>query len=212
MKFASFIVSCILLTVSATALAGMEDDLLALQQRWASVNYDTPQDEQGKAFDRLTLDARKLVDANPGKAGPLVWLAIILSSDAGKTGGISALGKVKEARRLLEQAEQIDANALDGSIYTSLGSLYYQVPGWPIGFGNDAKAELYLRKALMLNPDGIDPNYFYGDFMLEAGKPAEAARYLEKAQAAAPRPNRERADAGRQREIAAKLQLARGKR
>ncbi|HUT42679.1 MAG TPA: tetratricopeptide repeat protein [Gammaproteobacteria bacterium] len=211
MKFAAFVISGILLAGSAAALAGMEEDLLVIQQRWASVNYDTVKDAQGKAFEQLTLDARKLVADSPDKAEPLVWLAIILSSDAGATGGISALGKVKEARKLLEKAEQIDATVLNGSVYTSLGSLYYQVPGWPIAFGSDAKAELYLRKALSLNPDGIDPNYFYGDFMLEEGKPAEAVRFLEKAQAAAPRPNRALADKGRQQEVASKLQLARSK-
>ncbi len=211
MKFAAFIISGILLAGSAAALAGMEEDLLVIQQRWATVNYDTVKDAQGKAFEQLTQDARKLVAASPDKAEPLVWLAIILSSDAGATGGISALGKVKEARKLLEKAEQIDATVLNGSVYTSLGSLYYQVPGWPIAFGSDAKAELYLRKALSLNPDGIDPNYFYGDFMLEEGKPAEAVRFLEKAQAAAPRPNRALADKGRRQEVATKLQLARSK-
>ncbi|MGB5472021.1 MAG: tetratricopeptide repeat protein [Gammaproteobacteria bacterium] len=211
MKFAAFIISGILLAGSAAALAGMEEDLLVIQQRWATVNYDTVKDAQGKAFEQLTQDARKLVAASPDKAEPLVWLAIILSSDAGATGGISALGKVKEARKLLEKAEQIDATVLNGSVYTSLGSLYYQVPGWPIAFGSDAKAELYLRKALSLNPDGIDPNYFYGDFMLEEGKPAEAVRFLEKAQAAQPRPNRALADKGRRQEVATKLQLARSK-
>ena len=211
MKFAAFVISGILLAGPAAALAGMEEDLLVIQQRWATVNYDTVKDAQGKAFEQLTRDARKLVADSPDKAEPLVWLAIILSSDAGATGGIGALGKVKEARKLLEKAEQIDATVLNGSVYTSLGSLYYQVPGWPIAFGSDAKAELYLRKALSLNPDGIDPNYFYGDFMLEEGKPVEAVRFLEKAQAAAPRPNRALADKGRQREVAAKLQLARSK-
>jgi tetratricopeptide (TPR) repeat protein len=211
MKLTALVVFLALLTGSVTAMAGMEDELLAIQQRWATVNYDTEKDAQDKAFEQLTTDARKLVGDNPGRAEPLVWLAIILSSDAGATGGISALGKVKEARKLLEQAEAIDATVLDGSVYTSLGSLYYQVPGWPIGFGSDAKAELYLRKALAINPDGIDPNYFYGDFMLEEGKPTEAVRFLEKAQAAPPRPHRERADRGRQRQIAAKLTLARSK-
>lgn len=198
-------------TASVTAQAGLEDDLLVIQQRWAKVNYDTPKDGQEKAFETLTQAAHKLVDSYPERAEPLVWLAIITSSDAGATGGLGALGKVKEARKLLEQAEQIDATVLDGSVYTSLGSLYYQVPGWPIGFGNDDKAEQYLRKALAINPDGIDPNYFYGDFMLEEGKPAEAVDYLEKAQAAAPRPDRPLADRGRRQEIAAKLQVARSR-
>ena len=94
---------------------------------------------------------RTLVESYPDRAEPKIWLAIALSTDAGINGGLSALGEVKEARRLLESAEKIDPAALDGSIYTSLGSLYYQVPGWPIGFGNDDKAEAYLKQALAIN-------------------------------------------------------------
>jgi tetratricopeptide (TPR) repeat protein len=211
MKIKTLLIFSLLLCMSTASLAGFDEDILTLQERWATVNYDTAENVQGKEFELLTADARKLVDANTDRAEPLVWLAIILSSDAGATGGISALGKVKEARKLLEQAEKIDPAVLNGSIYTSLGSLYYQVPGWPIGFGSDAKAEQYLQKALEINPDGIDPNYFYGDFMLEEGKFAEAIHYLEKAQQAPPRPNRPLADKGRQGEIASKLERARSK-
>ncbi|MDH3888698.1 MAG: tetratricopeptide repeat protein, partial [Gammaproteobacteria bacterium] len=142
---------------------------------------------------------------------PKIWLAIVLSTDAGITGGLGALGKVKEARKQLEAAAKINPDALDGSIYTSLGSLYYQVPGWPIGFGDDEQAEQYLKQALALNPDGIDPNYFYGDFMLEEGNYQQAVSYLEKAAAAAPRPGRELADRGRKAEVEEKLAEARKK-
>jgi Tfp pilus assembly protein PilF len=143
------------------------------------------------------------------RAEPLVWKAIILSSHAGAVGGLGALGKVKEARRLLEQAEAIDPEALDGSVYTSLGSLYYQVPGWPVGFGSDEQAEKYLKKALSVNPDGIDPNYFYGDYLLEQKRYREAVGYLEKALQAPDRPQRAVADEGRRNEARNKLAEAR---
>ncbi|MCK7498772.1 MAG: hypothetical protein MZW92_55455 [Comamonadaceae bacterium] len=52
--------------------------------------------------------------------------------------------------------------------------LYYKVPGWPIGFGDKAKAKELLQKALAINPQGIDANYFYGEYLVETGKPAEA--------------------------------------
>jgi tetratricopeptide (TPR) repeat protein len=191
--------------------AGLDTDLLAVQKQWAEANYATPEKEQEQAFEALQNQARKLAKQYPGSAEPMVWLAIVLSTDAGVTGGLGALGKVKEARRLLESALQIDATVLDGSAYTSLGSLYYQVPGWPIGFGDDEKAESNLKKALAINPDGIDPNYFYGDFMLEQDNYTEAVRYLEKANAAPPRTDRPLADLGRKREISAKLALARSK-
>jgi Tfp pilus assembly protein PilF len=62
-----------------------------------------------------------------------------------------------------------------------------------------------------MNPDGIDPNYFYGDFMLEEDNYAEAVKYLEKAAAAPPRLGRPLADKGRQAEVREKLQQARKK-
>ena len=74
-------------------------------------------------------------------------------------GGLGALGLVKQAKASLEQALAIDPQALAGSAYTSLGSLYYQVTGWPLGFGDDDKAEAMLKQSLAINPDGIDPNY-----------------------------------------------------
>ena len=191
--------------------AGLDTDLLQLQKQWAQANYATPEDEQEQAFEELVTRARALTEQYPDNAEPMVWLAIVLSTDAGVTGGLGALGKVKEARRLLDTALQIDATVLDGSAYTSLGSLYYQVPGWPIGFGDDEKAESNLKQALAINPDGIDPNYFYGDFMLEQGNYTEAVRYLEKADAAPPRPDRPLANLGRKREISTKLAQARSK-
>jgi len=211
MKAIKLVMLVPLLFFCALTQADMNGELSRIQNAWALANYQTPADDQEQAFEKLVAEARKLADANPDSAEPKIWLAIVLSTDAGVTGGLGALGKVKEARKLLEAAEKINPDALNGSIYTSLGSLYYQVPGWPIGFGDDEKAEQYLRKALAMNPDGIDPNYFYGDFMLEERNYQQAVSYLEKAAAAAPRPGRELADKGRKAEVQEKLAAARKK-
>jgi Tfp pilus assembly protein PilF len=58
-----------------------------------------------------------------------------------------------------------------------------------------------LEKALALNPDGIDPNYFYGEFLYEQKQRDEALQYLEKALHAPDRPGRKVADDGRREEI-----------
>ena len=211
MKVKKLVTLFSLLFFCTLTYAEMGDEISKIQHAWAVANYQTPESGQEQAFESLVAEARKLAEANPDSAEPKVWLAIVLSTDAGVTGGLGALGKVKEARRQLEAAEKINPDVLNGSIYTSLGSLYYQVPGWPIGFGDDEKAEQYLKKALAMNPNGIDPNYFYGDFMLEEGAYQQAVKYLEKAAAAPPRPGRTIADKGRQAEIQAKLQQARKK-
>lgn len=187
---------------SMSALADMSPELVALSENWATIKYQLPEEQRVEALQVLTQKAQTLVEANPGEPEPLVWQAIILSTMAGEKGGLGALSLVKEAKKILERAEAIDPDALDGSVYTTLGSLYYQVPGWPIGFGSDEKAENYLKKALAVNPDGMDPNYFYGDFLLQEKKNYKEALYaFERALAAPPRENRPIADAGRRTEI-----------
>lgn len=197
---------------AATADPAFDAQLLSIQQEWAKVNYDTPEgDARAKAFAALEQRAESFVKQHPGRAEALIWEAIIESSYAGAKGGLGALGLCKEARGNLEAAMKIDPNALDGSAYTSLGTLYYKVPGFPLGFGDHDKARKLLRKALEINPDGIDPNYFYGEFLYEQGEYAQALQYLDKAAKAPPRPGRESADKGRRAEIATLAANARKK-
>jgi hypothetical protein len=57
-----------------------------------------------------------------------------------------------------------------------------------------------------MNPDGIDPNFFMGEFLLEDGDVEHAAGYLRKALSAPDRKDRPVADAGRRQEIRALLE------
>lgn len=182
-----------------------------LQTRWAEINYQTPEKQREEAFAKLVTQADAALASEPKAPELLIWRGIILSTEAGAKGGLGALGLVKEAKTNLEQAMAIDPQALAGSAYTSLGSLYYQVPGWPIGFGDDEKAEKMLTQALAINPDGLDPNYFYGDFLQRQKRYEEARAALEKALAAKDRPGRELADNGRRAEATALLQQVESK-
>lgn len=176
-----------------------------IQAEWAEIKYRSSAREQEKGFERLDAATQQALAESADAPELLIWRGIVLASWAGAKGGLGALDLVKQARSSLEAALEKDPAALDGSAYTSLGSLYYQVPGWPIGFGNDKRAEELLQKALAINPDGIDPNFFYGDYLLRARRYDESRAALLKARAAAPRAGRELADEGRRREIDALL-------
>jgi tetratricopeptide (TPR) repeat protein len=191
-------------TAAFAAPAAFDAELLAIQQAWAVANYQTPEGAAREAaFETLSQRAAAFAKQNPGRAEPLIWEGIVLSTYAGAKGGLGALGLAKQARDRLEAALAIDGTALDGSAYTSLGSLYSKVPGFPVGFGNDKKAREYLEKGLAINPNGIDSNYFFGEYLYDHGDYAQALAHLDKAMKAAPRPNRESADAGRRQDIAA---------
>lgn len=199
----------ILLTLAWLPLAAwaapVDDAVAELQRDWEVIRYQAPASEREKRFESLSVKAHKVTEAYPGRSEPLIWEGIIVSSWAGEKGGVGALSLVKQAKADYEQAIQIDAKALDGSAYNSLGVLYYKVPGWPLGFGDKAKAKELLQKALALNPNGIDPNFFYAEYLVETKKADEAVPYLEKALNAPPRPGRQIADAGRREEIRALL-------
>ena len=196
----------LMLLGSTAAWALDADPVLAklheIQRDWAHIKYEIPDsDAQLDAIHNLEEKAAALTADNPQRPEPKIWQGIILSTDAGIVRGISALGKVKQAKQLLEEAIQENDKALDGSAYTSLGTLYYQVPGWPLAFGSNAKAGAMFKKALALNPQGIDPNYFYGDYLLHLGRYADAKKAFETALKAPARPDRALADKGRRDEI-----------
>lgn len=193
---------------TATAQA-VSPEVGQVRDRWAQISYQTPKPQREAAFEALAKQAEQAAQAKPRDAPALIWEGIVLSSWAGEKGGMGALSLVKRARDDLEAALKLDPDALEGSAYTSLGALYYQVPGWPIGFGNDDKAREMLRKGLEINPNGIDANYFYGDFLRDQKDWSGAASALQKAIDAPARPGRELADRGRRAEAAAKLKEVR---
>lgn len=190
----------------------VSEQVQELQNEWAQVKYEAPNDSKAGRFEVLLKKADRFVAAAPQDLEIRVWHGIIESSYAGAAGGLGALSHVKNARKDFEAVIAAQPNTLEGSALTSLGSLYYQVPGWPLSFGSDEKAHEYLMAGLKINPNGIDPNYFYGDFLFRRKDYVGAERALRKALAAPDRPNRALADRGRRQEIETLLEQIRAKK
>jgi len=158
--------------VAGVSSSAQMPEVREIQSEWARLYYvDEFLNKNFRELQALSQQADKLAQQHPQNAEVLVWDAIVLSTLAEKKGGLGALGLVKQAKRQLEQAETIDPEVLGGSVYASLGSLYSKVPGWPIGFGNDEKAEQYFKKALAINPQGLDINYFFAEYLVDQGSP-----------------------------------------
>jgi tetratricopeptide (TPR) repeat protein len=169
-----------------------------IQFEWARLYYlDEFLNNNYRELQGLARQANRVSHDHPQSAEALVWDAIVLSTLAEKKGGIGALSLVKESRLKLEQAEAIDSTVLGGSVYASLGTLYSKVPGWPISFGSDKKAERYFKKALAINPQGLDINYFFAEYLAEQGREQLALEYIDKALQASRMVERPLADKGR---------------
>ena len=181
------------------AAAEMNDEVRALQDRWAVVRYEVDEDERVDAYEELAEQADAVLAAQPDNVEAHVWTGIIHSTWAGEASAFSAMKHAKRARKELELALEKDANVLDGAAYTSLGSLLYQIP--KMMGGSDETAETYLKKGIELNPQGIDSNYFYAAFLADHDRFEEAQQYVQRALAAPARPGRELADRGRREEL-----------
>ena len=180
----------VLLTIVTASMttATIADDLMVklsgLQHEWAVANYQVAKKDKEAAFEALAAEDEALTQAYPQRTEPKVWEAIIRAGLAGAMGGVSslfnAMPQMEKGRDLLLEAEKINAEVLSGSVYTTLGSFYYMVPGGLIGFGDSDKALVYLKKALEIAQDDMDANYFMGGYWLEEEKYAQAKPYFEK--------------------------------
>jgi tetratricopeptide (TPR) repeat protein len=211
MKNMMLLLGFIALSTPAFADEKLDLEISKIQHDWAKANYQTPKDAQEDAFKALSEKAHQITTSYENAPEAMIWEGISYSGYAKAKGGIGALKFAEKARDLLLASEKANPNALQGSAYTSLGSLYYKVPGWPIGFGDKKKARTYLEKALQVNPSGIDSNYFYADFLSEQGEYTKAVEYYKKALAASARPGREDADSGRKKEVEIGLKVAESK-
>jgi tetratricopeptide (TPR) repeat protein len=184
----------------STAHAGSIDpaldaEILRIQGTWENIKFkEKDANQQFKDITALAKSADAVVAKYPDRAEPLIWDGIVTSESAGMASMFSA--------------EKIDPSALDAGAPTSLGVLYYRVPGFPVGFGNTEIAAKYLKDALQLAPDGMDANYFSGDFLVEQGQYQKAKIVLEHALTLPPRPDRPDWDYHRRaviRELLAKI-------
>ncbi len=205
LKILGFVIGFGLMATVAAAAPPTVDELAAA---WALVKYGPPDaPDRRTVAEAIERDATALV-AREDTAATRVWLANALCLTAEILHSTASLAKVREARDVLLVAER--ASPENPAVLVLLGSLYYDVPGWPIGFGDRKKAQAYLSRAIAADPAGRDTNYFMGDFLLTVGRAGEARAFLEKA-LAAPQQN-DPGDPGRRREIREALAKANAKR
>ncbi|TXS95401.1 hypothetical protein FV139_05810 [Parahaliea maris] len=199
----SQLLTCLALCLGTTVAVAQDNTVSAddIRARWEHANFELSGDAREHALEEVAAACEQATGTHREDAALLTWCGITHSSYAGAKGGLGALGEAKRARALLEQAVEADRSVLNGAALCSLGTLYAKVPGWPLGFGDDERAEKYLQEALTVAPDDIDNNYFMADFLYGEHRREEALKYLQHAQQASPRPGREVADRGRQVEI-----------
>ena len=197
--------------LAGAAHAGVSESLAALQRDHDVLRYQAPPAERLKGLQGLATRAHQLTARHAERGDTLVWEAIVLHALAEAQGGWAGLRLAGQARSLFEAALSLENPALAGVACDQLGALYHRVPGWPISFGDDARARALIDRALALDPAGLDPNLHCGQLLLDLGQVADALPCLERAVRAPDRPGRRVADTAQRQEAQRLLLLARSR-
>ncbi|WP_230874622.1 tetratricopeptide repeat protein [Methylomonas sp. LL1] len=193
MNKATIVVFLLLFSLPLRA-SELSTSIADLESAWAAVYYQLDEGRQKQTYPVLLEQAAELGKRFPDAAEPKIWQATIMATNAAFESSLTALSTLEKAKILLEESIMLNPKALDGAAYVTLGTLYYMLPSWPVSFGDDETAERLLKTSLDINPNGIDANYFYADFLLRQDRPAEAEIYFQKATQAPVRTSQSFAD------------------
>jgi tetratricopeptide (TPR) repeat protein len=181
-------IACLVVNSGAVAAAeskaadkALTADILEIANSWAHIKFEEEDlSLQQRHILALADRASALMQKYPGRAEPVIWKGVLLSEGASMANEdhsmLTARSLAYQARDILLEAEKMDPAALEAGAPASLGVLYYRVPSFPIAFGDTDLARKYLEEAIRYSPNGMDANYFYGDFLYNQKDYAGAQR------------------------------------
>ena len=194
MRFIMLAAASIMMLVSAAPIAhasdnkAMDADILAVAEEWAKIKYLSKDERREREDGGARSQGRRVGNKYPaGRDADLGW-------DRDQRARFPHLGahraqpRQQRPRSLLKPTK--GPAALDGGAPTSLGVLYYRVPGFPLGWGDTDKARQFLEEAVKNAPSGRDAHYFYADFLFEQGDYKKAEQVLKTALALPHHPER----------------------
>jgi hypothetical protein len=197
----------LLAAVSTQAQARTIDEtLLDIENRWAIALYESTEREKQEALASLLQDARAFAASHSSNPEAVAWHGIIARECTRTRCRARSKNLHKEARDALLKAEELDPYALGGRVYANLGALYSQTSSAFGGFGSQVKGIGYLWRAIIVDPDGLDSNYLYAEFLVGEKNLVEARDVLIRASETPIRSDHVRADRGRHKDIQALLQ------
>ncbi len=144
---------------------------------------ELPKDEKEELLKIGYLASEKALKLEPKKIEGHYWYAVNVGAYGVTHGILSALEMVEVSVKSLDECIKIDPKYHWAGPYRVLGRYYYEAPSI-ISIGDLKASEIYLKKALELEPD-FNVNLMYmGILQMKKGDKQKALEYFNKAKSA----------------------------
>ncbi len=174
MKKLYYIIFTIFISLNSYA-----EDFRTLQQGFDNLKFgDIKESSRKNEVIKLNNKADELLAKYPDSAEIKIWSGIIKAYKAEVLNSYKSLGLINDSRDILEESIKLDSKAIKSSGLVALGTLYYKTLPRPFSFKSNKKAEDLLRQALKQNPENVEANYFYSEFLIKNDRLDEAKPYL----------------------------------
>ena len=157
------------------------DELYAQQARllfFMALN-ETDKEKRIEKYQRAIDAAEQATKVNPKSASGHFWRAAAIGRQGLDKGVLKALNNASTMRDSLEITIEKNEKIERGAAHRALGRLYYELPGFPLSFGNNKKALEHLEKAYAIGPQEPANNAYYAQMLVKNGKKDEAKKYID---------------------------------
>jgi len=144
-----------------TLQADLSTNLALVSNRWAEIRYTLGhKTEQQWGLKELQDFTAQVINKWPDSTDALTWHGQVVVTRAEVASSMDALKFARQARDIFAKCVAMDETALNATAHISLGTLYYEMPSWPISFGSQFEARKHLQRALELFPDDIEAHFY----------------------------------------------------
>ncbi|MBP6057534.1 MAG: hypothetical protein KA524_03795 [Nitrosomonas sp.] len=152
-------------------------ELSRLEFMQAQLELD--KDRRARLFESCVAIADQALALNANDVRGLFWKAAAMGKMAEDSGVLNALRMIRPMEKMLLKVVALDERYENAGAHRALGRMYHKLPGFPISFGSNQKALMYLKRAHDLFPQDVITRAFYAELLYDEGKRGEARKHAD---------------------------------
>jgi tetratricopeptide (TPR) repeat protein len=131
-----------------------------------------------KKYQQSIDDSENALKLEPNNTAANFWKAAAIGKQGLDIGISKALKNAHPMKDCLDIVLKKNEAYDNAGAHRALGRLYYELPGWPISFGDNKLAREHLQKAVDLSPKTVSNHVYLAQVLIKLGEKDQAKKEL----------------------------------